>query len=73
MIAIMNGASPFGRIALGMLSDRYGCFNLCIFAGICSGIVCLCLTTVHRLAGLVVFSIAYGIASRVSFLALLIT
>jgi MFS family permease len=73
MIAIMNRASPFGRIALGMLSDRCGRFNLCIFAGICSGIVCLCWTTVHRLAGLVVFSIAYGIASGVSFLVLLIT
>jgi MFS family permease len=65
MVAVMNAASLFGRILPGILSDYYGHFNLCILAGLVSAIISLCWTKVNTVAGLLVFSMAYGFASGV--------
>ncbi|KAL1965469.1 hypothetical protein VTN77DRAFT_5725 [Rasamsonia byssochlamydoides] len=62
-ISIVNGGSFFGRILPGLVADRYGKFNLCIIMTVLSGIIALCWTTATSVAGLVVFSAAYGFAS----------
>jgi MFS family permease len=67
-ISIANGGSIFGRILPGFVADRYGKFNSCIIMTLFSGVIALCWTTATSVAGLVVFSAAYGFASGVSFL-----
>lgn len=64
-VSIINGASFFGRILPGILADKYGKFNCCIVASLSSGIVALCWTQVNSVAGLVVWSAAYGFSSGV--------
>ncbi|CAG8180195.1 unnamed protein product [Penicillium olsonii] len=62
-VSIVNGASFFGRILPGIVADRYGKFNCCILATISAGIIALCWTKVTSVAGLVLWSAAYGFAS----------
>ncbi|KAL4894691.1 monocarboxylate transporter [Aspergillus ambiguus] len=62
-ICIINGASFFGRIVPGIVADRYGKFNCCILFTFFSGIIALCWTKATSVAGLVIFSAAYGFAS----------
>lgn len=66
-VSIVNGASFFGRIVPGIIADRYGKFNCCIIANISAGIIALCWTKVTSVAGLVIWSAAYGFASGVSY------
>lgn len=65
-ISMLNGASLFGRVIPGILADKYGRFNVCLVFTILAGIVALCWTKATSVAGLVVFSIAYGFSSGVS-------
>ncbi|CAI7579165.1 unnamed protein product [Penicillium bialowiezense] len=62
-VSIVNGASFFGRILPGIIADRYGKFNCCILAAVSAGIIALCWTKVTSVAGLVLWSAAYGFAS----------
>ncbi|OJJ50271.1 hypothetical protein ASPZODRAFT_149654 [Penicilliopsis zonata CBS 506.65] len=62
-VSIINGASFFGRILPGLLADHVGKFNCCIVAAFLSGIIACCWTTVSSVAGLVIFSAAYGFTS----------
>ncbi|KAL1979612.1 hypothetical protein VTN96DRAFT_5452 [Rasamsonia emersonii] len=62
-VSILNGGSFFGRVLPGLVADRYGKFNLCIIMTAFSGIIALCWTTATSVAGLVIFSAAYGFAS----------
>ncbi|CAG8171206.1 unnamed protein product [Penicillium olsonii] len=66
-ISIMNATSLVGRVLPGFLADSYGRFNICIVATISSGIIALCWSTVNTIAGLVIFSLAYGFTSGVRF------
>lgn len=65
-VSIVNGASFFGRIVPGIIADKYGKFNCCIAATLLAGITALCWTKVDSVAGLGVWSAAYGFASGVS-------
>lgn len=65
-ISIVNGASFFGRVLPGIIADKYGKFNCCTLAVCFSGIIALCWTTATSVAGLVIFSAAYGFTSGVS-------
>lgn len=65
--SIVNGASFLGRILPGFVADKYGKFNCCIVATFSSGIVILCWTKATNVAGLVIWSAAYGFASGVNF------
>lgn len=65
-VSIVNGASFFGRILPGIVADKYGKFNSCIVATSFAGIIALCWTKATSVAGLVVWSAAYGFASGVS-------
>ncbi len=68
LVSILNGASLVGRISAGWLADRYGHFNCCSLAALSSSLVAFCWTKADGKAGLIVWSLAYGFASGVSFL-----
>lgn len=68
--SIVNGASFLGRILPGFVADKYGKFNCCIVATISTGVINLCWTKATNVAGLVIWSAAYGFASGVSFVVL---
>jgi predicted MFS family arabinose efflux permease len=63
--SIVNGASFLGRILPGFVADRYGKFNCIIVATLSSGVVILCWTRATSVAGLVLWSAAYGFVSGV--------
>ncbi|ROV95205.1 hypothetical protein VMCG_08563 [Cytospora schulzeri] len=63
LISIMNAASWFGRVLPGILADRWGHFNFLIFAMGASATVGFCWTAATNVAGLVVWSVAYGFTS----------
>ena len=66
MISILNAASLFGRIVPGHLADTMGHYNLMVLALGFSGITAFAWTAVHNVAGLVVWSAAFGFSSGVS-------
>jgi MFS family permease len=66
MISIMNAATLFGRVIPGIVADLVGHYNVMVFALLVSGMISFCWTAVHSLAGLVIWSIAYGFSSGVS-------
>jgi MFS family permease len=66
-VSIVNGASFFGRVLPGIIADKYGKFNCCIIATLSAGIIALCWTKVTSVAGLIIWSAAYGFASGVGY------
>lgn len=66
LISLINATSLFGRVLPGFLADRYGHFNICGLAVLFSGIIGFCWTGAGSLAGLIVWSLAYGFSSGVS-------
>ena len=67
MISIINASSLFSRIIPGILADRYGPYNVMIVAAFTSGLVCCCWVKTTALTGVVLFSLAYGFCSGVSY------
>ncbi|KAK4448668.1 major facilitator superfamily domain-containing protein [Podospora aff. communis PSN243] len=63
LVAILNGASTFGRVIPGIVADKYGKLNIFAAGGLATGVVVLCLNTVTSTAGLVVYSVAFGFSS----------
>ncbi|EME85183.1 uncharacterized protein MYCFIDRAFT_46639 [Pseudocercospora fijiensis CIRAD86] len=63
LVSILNGASLFGRIMPGIFADKYGHFNILTCSAFFSAIVVFCWTKATSIAGLVVWSIAYGFTS----------
>jgi len=63
MISILNAASLFGRILPGILADWYGPVNIFNFATASSFIIIFCWTKATSIAGIAVFSLAYGFFS----------
>ncbi|KAI0022299.1 major facilitator superfamily transporter [Xylariomycetidae sp. FL0641] len=63
LISAINAASFFGRVIPGYLADKYGHFNLCAASIAAAGIIGFTWSTAHSLAGLIVWSIAYGFSS----------
>ncbi|KAH9831436.1 MFS general substrate transporter [Rhodofomes roseus] len=64
VLAIMNGASIFGRLAPPFLSDALGRFNLIVPCAFFSGLLALALwTTARGLPAIIVFSVLYGFVS----------
>ncbi|KAJ5118421.1 hypothetical protein N7448_010128 [Penicillium atrosanguineum] len=62
-VSIVNGASFFGRVVPGFMADKYGKFNCVIVSTLLAGLIALCWTKVDSVAGLGVWSAAYGFAS----------
>ncbi|KAK3356423.1 putative MFS monocarboxylate transporter [Lasiosphaeria hispida] len=63
LVSIVSGASLLGRVIPGHLADRYGHFNLCLLALVASAVTAFCWTSTTSLAGLIVWSLAYGFSS----------
>jgi len=66
LVSIINGASLFGRVLPGIVGDHLGRFNMLAFSMFVASIVAFCWTTATSVAGLIVWTIAFGFASGVS-------
>ncbi|KAF5864820.1 hypothetical protein ETB97_006358 [Aspergillus alliaceus] len=66
MVSIVNAASLFGRVLPGLLADKTGNYNVLFLVTVFSGLVACCWTKATSVGGIVVFSLAYGLASGVS-------
>lgn len=66
LISILNAASFFGRILPGFVADRVGYFNILTISIFGSGVIVFCWTAANTVAGLVVWTIAFGFISGVS-------
>lgn len=60
LLAILNGASTFGRIIPGLFADKFGRLNVFALGGIITGIIILCWTAAKSTAGLVVYAVFFG-------------
>jgi len=63
LLALLNGASLFGRIIPGLLADRYGGLELMTLCTLVAAILAYVAVVIHTLAGLIVFAILYGFVS----------
>jgi predicted MFS family arabinose efflux permease len=63
LLAILNSASVFGRVAPNFLADKSGPLNIIIPCAWISGILILCLIAVKNVAALVVICILFGFFS----------
>ena len=61
--AILNGASFFGRILVGVLADRLGRLNMLLVAVTVTAILIFCWPSAHSNAPIIVFSALYGFFS----------
>ena len=59
-LAIINGASIFGRLVPNIIADAIGPFNVIIPTTVISGLLCICLVFVRTIGSLVVECILYG-------------
>ncbi|KAH0578601.1 hypothetical protein H2248_003741 [Termitomyces sp. 'cryptogamus'] len=62
-IAILNGASVFGRIFPNMLVNSVGVFNMVILCTTITGILVFCPLAIKDVAGTMIFSVMYGFFS----------
>nr|A0A411PQP0.1 RecName: Full=Agnestins efflux protein AgnL12; AltName: Full=Agnestins biosynthesis cluster protein L12 [Paecilomyces divaricatus]QBG38876.1 MFS transporter [Paecilomyces divaricatus] len=63
MVSVVNASSLFGRILPGLIADRVGNYNVLFMVAVFSGLVACCWTKATSVGGIVVFSLAYGLAS----------
>ncbi|KAK5677622.1 hypothetical protein LTR17_027703 [Elasticomyces elasticus] len=63
LVSIVNGASLFGRILPGIVADRFGRFNMLAISMFAASIVAFCWTAATSVAGLVVWTLAFGFTS----------
>ncbi|KAF2226391.1 MFS general substrate transporter [Elsinoe ampelina] len=62
-LAVINGASSFGRIIPNYIADKTGPLNIIIPATFVSGIIALCLIVVKDVAPLFIVCVLYGFFS----------
>lgn len=63
LVAMLNGASIFGRILPGIAADKLGRLNVLAAMGAGTGILVFVWPAVSGTAGIVVFSVAFGFTS----------
>lgn len=63
LVAVLNGASFFGRVIPGILGDRLGRINVFGLAAICTGIVSFCWPLASSTGGIVAVAIFFGFSS----------
>ncbi|KIW15906.1 hypothetical protein PV08_05956 [Exophiala spinifera] len=63
LLAILNGASTFGRIIPGILADKLGRLNMFAAGGLSTGVLIFFLTKASSTAGLVVYAMFVGFVS----------
>lgn len=62
-LTLLNAASIFGRVVPNFFADAIGPLNICIPFLLFCGTTAFCLTSIHSVGQIVVFSIAYGFFS----------
>ncbi|KAF9453380.1 MFS general substrate transporter [Macrolepiota fuliginosa MF-IS2] len=62
-LAILNGASIFGRIFPGLIAPKFGSLNLSIFFMIANGVVTAFMPLARRTVGIIIYAIFYGFIS----------
>lgn len=62
-LAILNGASIFGRLLPNFIADKFGPYNMIIPFSFLSGVMIFAWLAVSTPAGLIVFAILYGFFS----------
>ena len=60
LVAILNGASIFGRILPSFLADKIGPFNTIIILAFCSTVLAFGWMGIQSLGGIIIFAILYG-------------
>jgi MFS family permease len=63
LLAIINGASFFGRVLPGIFSDKLGRLNTLVVAGVTTAILAFCWPLAKTNASIIVFSVFFGFAS----------
>ncbi|AEO55710.1 hypothetical protein MYCTH_2299806 [Thermothelomyces thermophilus ATCC 42464] len=63
LLAALNACSFFGRVIPAYLADYYGHYNIQAICILLAAIIGFCLTATTNLAGLIVWTLAYGFAS----------
>lgn len=63
MVAIINGASIFGRIIPGVLGDKFGRINTLIAASLATSLVIFCWLEADTNAGIIGIAAAFGFSS----------
>lgn len=63
LVAVLNGASFFGRVIPGILGDKLGRINVFGTAAICTGIVTFCWPLASSTGGIVAVAIFFGFCS----------
>ncbi|KAJ4323105.1 hypothetical protein N0V84_004505 [Fusarium piperis] len=63
MVAIVNGASVFGRVIPGVLGDKFGRINTLIVAALATGIVVFCWPEAETNASIIVIAAVFGFCS----------
>lgn len=63
LLAILNGASAFGRIIPGILADRLGALETMITCTVAAAVFAYVEIAIDSLGGLIVFAIFYGFLS----------
>ncbi|KAH7163549.1 major facilitator superfamily domain-containing protein [Dactylonectria estremocensis] len=63
LVAMMNGASIFGRVIPGVLGDKFGRINTFIAASVATSIIIFCWPQADTTAGIIVLATVFGFAS----------
>ncbi|PGH07653.1 hypothetical protein GX51_01662 [Blastomyces parvus] len=63
MVAIINGASAFGRIIPGILADKFGRLNVLAIGALATGVIVSCMNEARSTAAIIIFSVAFGFTS----------
>ncbi|KAI9749402.1 MAG: alpha-1,2-mannosyltransferase (Kre5) [Chaenotheca gracillima] len=63
LVAILNGASFFGRVIPGVTADKVGRFNVLSASALCTGVLILCWQKSKSNASIIVFAALYGLCS----------
>lgn len=62
-LAILNAASIFGRVIPGYFAPKLGSLNMSVFFMVANGVVTACMPVVKGSAGVIVYTIFYGLIS----------
>lgn len=63
MLAVLNGASVFGRVIPGLMANRFGALELILACCTTAGILAFAAIAIDTWGGVVVFAILYGFVS----------
>ena len=63
LLAILNGASFFGRVIPGILADKVGRLNMLLSTYVINGILLMCWQSTYGSAGLIVWTAFFGFFS----------